>query len=185
MNYIYIYLIFSKTGTWLSKGINIFSDAKYVHASISFDNNFTKMYSFGRKNPDNPFSGGFVKESLYSGVYKKNIESECVIYRLKVTEEQFSSLKDEINIFACDRHKYKYNFIGLFGVLINKPIKRKNSYFCTQFVSEVLIKSNIFDLNKSPELVRPEDLYSDGNLELVYEGLVNNYYNYQQTYSAV
>jgi hypothetical protein len=82
MNYIYVYLIFSKTGTWLSRALNIFSDTKYVHASISFDDSFSKMYSFGRTNPSNPFSGGFVEENLFDGVspipFSKDILDEGI-----------------------------------------------------------------------------------------------------------
>ena len=68
MNNKYIYLVLTKTGTWLSKLICTFSQIKYAHSSISFDGSFTKMYSFGRTNSDNPFSGGFVEESLFEGV---------------------------------------------------------------------------------------------------------------------
>ncbi|MGE5633178.1 MAG: hypothetical protein ACM3TR_19090, partial [Caulobacteraceae bacterium] len=89
MNHKHIYLVFSKTGTWLSKTINLFCEAKYVHTSISFDSSFTKMYSFGRVDPDNPFSGGFVEENLYEGVYKKFSCCECLIYRVRITEEQY------------------------------------------------------------------------------------------------
>ena len=52
-----IYLVFSKTGTILSRILRNFSKTKYVHSSISLDSEFTQMYSFGRKNPYNPFSG--------------------------------------------------------------------------------------------------------------------------------
>jgi hypothetical protein len=81
-------LVFTKTGTWLSKLIYAFSQIKYAHTSISFDISFTKMYSFGRTNPDNPFSGGFVEESLYKGVYSKFSKCECLIHRYPVYKKQ-------------------------------------------------------------------------------------------------
>lgn len=182
MNYRYIYLIFSKTGTWLSKTLNVFSESKYVHASISFDDSFKRMYSFGRTNPDNPFSGGLVEETLYGGVYKKFSESECLIYRVKITENQFENLQFEVENFLKDKDKYRYNFIGLFGVLVNRPIKRKNHYFCSQFVSEVLIKSNVCDWHKTPELIKPTDLFDVKNKEVIYQGFVNDYCSYHKSY---
>ncbi|MBL4936872.1 hypothetical protein JK636_14020 [Clostridium sp. YIM B02515] len=175
MNYIYVYLIFSKTGTWLSRALNIFSDTKYVHASISFDDSFSKMYSFGRTNPSNPFSGGFVEENLFDGVYKNNPLSECIIYKVKITDKQYDCLLKEVQLFQSEKDKYRYNFLGLFGVLVNRPLKRKDHYFCTQFVSEILIKSEIYYTQKMPELIKPSDLFLVHNKELIYEGLITNH----------
>jgi len=183
MKYKHIYLVFSKTGTWLSSLLNIFSDTKFVHSSISFDDSFTEMYSFGRLNPDNPFSGGFVIESLYDGVYKKNKASECLIYQVKVTEKQYFALRNKVDAFIKESEKYKYNFAGLFGIPLGIPIKRKNHYFCSQFVSEVLIQSNIFKTNIPPELMKTSDLFSIKNKELIYEGLINKYYLTNSIYS--
>jgi hypothetical protein len=168
-----VYLVFSKTGTWLSRLISLFIEGKYVHSSISLDDSFTQMYSFGRTTPNNPFSAGFVEESLYDGVYKRFSGSECLIYRLKVTEEQYDTLEDEINRFLIEKGKYKYNFLGLFGVLFNKSVERRNYYFCTQFVSEVLIKTNIYSTVKNPALIRTDDLISIEEKEIIYEGFVN------------
>ncbi len=166
----YIYLVFTKTGTWLSRVIATFSDMKYVHASISFDDSFTKMYSFGRTNPDNPFSGGFVEEDLKGGVYEKYTEARCLIYKVKVTKLQYDSLKMELAKFQNEADKYHYNLIGLVGAKFGIPLKRKHHYFCSQFVSELLINSKIYDINKEPEITYPSDLYSVSNMELLYEG---------------
>lgn len=178
-----IYLVLSRTGTWLSNLISLFTEGKYIHSSISFDSSFTKMYSFGRTNPDNPFSGGFVQESLYDGVYKKFSRSECVIYKLEVTEEQYDILKNEIEGFLEKKDEYKYNFLGLFGVLFNQPVKRKNYYFCTQFVSEILIKSGVYDTDKNPALIKPDDLFSIENKDLIYEGFINQCFRFQKAYN--
>ncbi len=171
----YIYLIFTKTGTWLSRFISAFSDMKYVHSSISFDNSFKKMYSFGRTNPDNPFSGGFVEEDLQGGVYQKFTQTQCLIYQVRVTDEQYKSLKKQLSRFQKDADKYHYNLLGLMGAKIGYPIQRKNYYFCSQFVSELLINSNLYDMSKNPALVAPEDLYDVADLEFIYEGYANLY----------
>ena len=172
----YIYLVFTRTGTWLSKMIYTFSRAKYVHASIAFDNDFTKMYSFGRKDPNNPFSGGFVEENLYCGVFKKYPDCTCMIYRMRVTEEQYSDLKKQVKGFMKEKDAYRYNFLGLFGVLLDMPVKRKNHYFCSQFVSELLINSNVLEIDKRPELIRTNDLFSIKNSEFVWEGFAKESY---------
>ena len=169
----YIYLVFTKTGTWLSRLISVFSDIRYPHASLSFDSSFTRMYSFGRINPDNPFSGGFVVENLHDGVYKRSSNCRCLIFKVKVTNEQYKLLQSYIEDFTKEREKYRYNFLGLCGILFNWPLKRKNYYFCSQFVSEALIKSKVLKTVKAPELTRTDDLYAIKNKELIYEGLVD------------
>lgn len=171
----YIYLIFTKTGTWLSRFITTFSDMKYVHSSISFDNSFKKMYSFGRTNPNNPFSGGFVEEDLQGGVYQKFANTQCLIYKVKVTQEQYDSLKQQVSRFLEEPENFHYSILGLMGVKIGVPIKRKNHYFCSQFVSELLINSNLYDQTKNPALVVPEDLYEVEDMEFIYEGHASLY----------
>lgn len=168
----YIYLVFTKTGTWLSKLIYIFSNIKYAHTSISFDNSLRQMYSFGRINPENPFSGGFVEESIYEGVYKKFTKCECMIYRVKVTTEQYCLLREKIDKFTLEKSNLRYNFLGLFGVLLNMPLRRENHYFCSQFVSEILMESNVFHSEKSPALIKTNELFSIKNKEIIYEGFL-------------
>jgi hypothetical protein len=170
----YIYLVFTRTGTWLSKLIRVFSNIEYPHSSISFDGSFTKMYTFGRTNANNPFSGGFIAENIYEGVYKKYSGSECLIYRVKVSKDQFEQLENEIDNFKKDKEIYRYNFLGLFGVLLNQPLDRKKHYFCSQFVSKVLINSNIYDNDKSPGLIRTNELLEIDNKVKIYEGCIDS-----------
>lgn len=176
MNDRYIYLVFSKTGTWLSRLISAFSNISYPHASLSFDSNFTRMYSFGRVNPDNPFSGGFVEENLHDGIFSRFSSCKCKILKVKVTEAQYLALQEYIREFAKEKEKYRYNFLGLCGIMLNTPIRRKNYYFCSQFISEALIKSKVLEHNKEPELTRTDDLYNIKNRELYYEGFIKERY---------
>lgn len=170
-----IYLVFTKTGTWLSRLIILFSHLKYPHASLSLDDSFTKMYSFGRINPNNPFSGGFVEEDFTKGVYKKFSACQCLIYKVPVTAEQFILLKKEIGQFVRESKRYRYNFLGLLSLLVNCPLKMKNRYFCSQFVAEMLIKSGIFQSEKVPELIRTDELYKIPNQEVFYEGSIRDF----------
>ncbi len=173
-----IYLVFSKTGTWLSNALRVILKAKYIHVSLSFDDRFDCLYSFGRTNPNNPFSGGFVIENLRKGVYKHNPKSECIIYKFKITKEQYDQLLLELDHFKKSPKKLKYNFLGLLTAGLNIRFKRKNYYFCTQFVSQVFIDAGIFNTSKQPELFRPEDILSNiKDYEQIFEGYIVNYVN--------
>lgn len=172
-----IYLIFSYTGTLLSKCIKKITHDKYAHVSISLDDTFTNMYSFGRKHPSNPIWAGLVTENLFDGVFKNFKNSRCLIYKIEISPEQYSILEEIINNFMSEQKKYKYNFIGLFTIKMNNQFKRKYHYFCSQFVSEILHESHIIKLNKSPEFIKPCDLLNI-NIDkktFIYEGLITDF----------
>lgn len=133
------------------------------------------MYSFGRVNPDNPFSGGFSQENLSEGVFKKNVNSECVVYRIAITDEQYHLLVTELERFIATKEYYRYNLLGLLTAKMNVPFKRQRYYFCSQFVSELLIKSNILQLEHSPELIKPTDLLQIEGKEEIFKGYVREY----------
>ena len=173
--YMYIYLVFSKTGTWLSRILQLCIKTKYVHVSISLDDDLETMYSFGRVNPDNPFSGGFVEENFTRGVYTKSRNCECIVYRIKITEEQHRLLESEISSFLAHQESFKYNFLGLFTAGMNIKLKREKHYFCSQFVSELLIKINVLNDNNSPEMIRPTDLLTIETKEEIFQGFVWKY----------
>lgn len=173
----HIYLIFSNTGTLLSKFINLYTKDSYVHVSLSFDNKFDKMYSFGRVFPTVPFIGGLVEENLTEGVYKRFNNTKCIIYKIPVSDYKNKLLKDELKGFLLNKDKYRYNFIGLLTYTINKPLARENHYFCSEFISHLLIESKIYNTDKLPSLIRPNDLLNEIKpKELVYEGLASDLY---------
>jgi hypothetical protein len=171
----YIYLVFSKTGTWLSRALRLFVKTKYVHASVSLDSSLKSMYSFGRLHADNPFSGGFVEENISFGVFKKNRNCECIVYRIRVTQQQYDTLLNELLRFLASRELYRYNFLGLFTAGMRVSLKRERYYFCSQFISELLIKSGIISSSRPPELIRPTDLLGIKTKEKVFEGFIWEY----------
>lgn len=183
----YIYIVFSKTGTWLSRSIGVVTNSNYTHVSISLDSNFDNMYSFGRLNPNNPFSGGLTKESLYEGVFKKSPHCKCLIYKIPVTEKQLTKLKQLLSFYISlnKEIKYRYNFIGLFAVLVDKPLKRNRHFFCSQFITLLLEESKIWTSTKVPELTRPTDIMKMENKTILYEGFLNDFENYNCNLSTI
>jgi hypothetical protein len=132
-----------------------------------------EVYSFGRKSAKNPFIGGFVREDIDSVIFR---QADCAIYSLNITEAEFQKMYQYIQEIASEKEKYRYNFIGLFGVLFQKPIKRKNAFFCSQFVASVLKESKIIDCeDEDLSLVKPSDLTHLANFELLFEGALNDY----------
>jgi hypothetical protein len=171
----YVYILLTDTGTFLNKSIKKYTKAPYNHASIAFDEELNDMYSFGRKNPNNPMNGGFVKEDIFTGTYSRFPATTCVIYRLAVTERDVVKMKRVLNVFIKNQKKFLYNFLGLLGVTLSEPVEFSNSYFCSQFVAEVLSRSGIKLWNKLPALVTPDDFRNHNDLQFVYEGKLFEY----------
>lgn len=171
-----IYIVFSQTGTWLAKVLKIITKEKYVHVSLSLDDTFNNMYSFGRINPNNPLSGGFVQESFNEGIYKKKYNSECKIYKLTINEVQYKKLIEEIERFVDSNVQYKYNLIGLFAASLNIKLKRKRHYFCSQFVSEILKEAEILKEDIFPGTFKPNDFDKFNILEEeIFKGYIRDY----------
>src|SRR6185437_3323434 len=114
-----IYIVLTDTGTLLSKAIGLYTKNDLNHTSIAFDEQLNEMYSFGRKHRNNPFVGGFVRENAKEGIFR---DANCAIFTCKVRESEYDKMRNKIRLIEQDKELYKYNFIGLFGVAVNKGI---------------------------------------------------------------
>jgi hypothetical protein len=169
-----VYLILTDTGTLFTRIIKLYTKKPYNHASLSFDPHLLELYSFGRKRPKNPFIGGFVKESIHAGLLE---QANCAIYCCTISEDQFQKMNHFIQRIEEQKELYRYNLIGLFAIALNKKIKRKNAFFCSQFVSTVLKEGNVIEFSKHPSHVTPYDLQQIPLFQLVYQGDFENYKN--------
>lgn len=164
-----IFVILTYTGSLMAKAIKGVTREAYSHASISFDSTMKKMYSFGQK------LGGFVQESFDKG-YFKEVEDRCTysIYVTFVTEKQKEAMQKFADKIASMKEDFKFNIIGLFTLIMGKESHRKNEYFCSQFVADVLDKgTNI--IKRDPSLYAPMDLIRNKNFKFVSKGVIKNY----------
>lgn len=169
-----VYILLTDTGSLFTKLIKLYTKKPYNHASISFDFELSEVYSFGRKKVENPFHGGFVKENVQKGLFKR---ADCAIYSYIVTEDELKRMREYVKQIEEQKELYGYNFLGLFGFLLNRPIKRKNAFFCSEFVSSVLKECDSLKFEKPTSLIAPCDLQNATNFQLVYEGKLKDYHN--------
>lgn len=167
-----LYFLFTDTGTNLSRLINFFTRESLNHVSIAFDKELSQVYSFGRKRPRNPFIGGFVNEEIRGEFLR---DSNCAVYTLPVTEEHYQMIKRNIQKFEERREDYRYNFLGLIGILLHVEIERKNAYFCSQFIATIMEDTRVFELPKPYCFVTPTDIRNQQGMELIYEGVLGQY----------
>ena len=170
-----LYLILTHTGTALSTIIKYYTKDEFSHVSIALDSDLKEMYSFGRLHPYNPFWGSFVHEEINKGTFKRFKKTKTEVYSFFVTDEQYDKAKKIITYFNENKRKYRFNFIGLACISIHKKVKRKNKFYCAEFVKHVLKSSGISEANHLPVLIKPEDFKQLPGLRLEYEGLLRKY----------
>lgn len=170
-----IYVLLTDTGTLFTKLIKRFTSAPYNHASIALDAGLNNMYSFGRKQAKNPWTAGFVEEDVYEGTFRYFPNTRCVLLRLSVTRKQHDAIARFIWSVQQDRHAYRYNLVGLLGVLFKVRLKRKKAYFCSQFVAEALASAGFSMDGLPPVLATPDDFLRHPAFEIVYEGSLFEY----------
>jgi hypothetical protein len=152
----------------------MFTKAEYNHASICIYDDFREFYSFGRHLIWFPIISGFVTERVNCGMYKYFSETRCVIYSIDVSKTLSDRLEQNLDAFRKNPFIYRYNFKGLLGILLNRPMGSKHHYFCSQFVASVIQDSGIYEFSKNSKLVTPEDFHEIPGLVKVYEGRLSD-----------
>lgn len=150
-----IYIVISQTGTILSRILKNVTGAEYNHASISLVSDLHTMYSFGRLNPYNPFWGGFVVESPYTGTFKRFSNTKAVVLAISISEEKYEEIYEAINTMCINPKKYHYNYLGLCLAAFRIAHQQKNCYYCSEFVKYILTKHNIEGADKLKPIVQP------------------------------
>ncbi len=178
-----IYIVLTRSSTIVSKLIHVVSQDEYTHAAISFDRNLQEMYSFGRKYTYVPFIGRFRRESFNEGVFRAHNNIPGIVIEVKVTEEKYLRAKSLLDNFIANSSVYKYHYLGLLYNFLQKEANNENRFICSEFVYHILKESEIFDINMSSNLVRPETLRTNLRNNIVYEGNLKNpnrrlYYKY-------
>ena len=167
-----IYVLLTDTGTLFTRMIKMVTRAPLNHASIAFDEHLSEVYSFGRKNPGNPFIGGFVKEDMMGKLF---VSASCALYCYRVSDQTYEHMQAYIQQIEREKQSYKYNLLGLFGLLLNIKYERKHAYFCSQFVAAVFEENGFVIAGKPSSMVRPGDFTGVPEFSLVYEGPLNLY----------
>ncbi len=175
-----IYILLTKSNTIVSRLVRLTTFDKYTHVSISFEEDLTPLYSFARHYIYSPLPAGLRPEYLNSGFFKRYPRIPCALYELRVEDDAYEAAKKSVHDMMEQSQRYKFNILGLFMCRLSIPSKRKNHYFCSEFVSEILVQSNALPLPKDPSLMRPSDYTKLPDLSCCYEGRVEGLLAHQQ-----
>ncbi len=170
-----IYIVLSQTGTILSRLLKLVTKKSYNHASISFDRDLYKMYSFGRRHAYNPFWGGFVEESPHWGTFKRFPKTEVLVLSLPVSSDKIENMHTMILDMLESKDSYSYNLRGLCLAAFNVYRKFEDCYYCSEFVKEVLCRSNVDGCEVLGEIVHPVSFLDIPQAEMIYRGRLCDY----------
>lgn len=122
----------------------------YTHAALSIDDAGDEFYSFDFK--------GFCVEHPRKRKHRRLRKS--VFYQFDVTEDEYQKIKERIERFQENPDTYNYNRLGVLFCVLRIPFGRsKKSYFCSQFVAEMLsLCDRTIRLNKRSSLYMPNHL---------------------------
>lgn len=165
-----IYILLTKTNTVISRTIGVVTKEPYTHASLSMNRELTELYSFGRIYKNNPLRAGFIKESFTDSIYEENLEADCAVYEIKITNEQYEKLRIDIEHMKESRKNFSYNALGVIGCAIGFTPSRKNKYFCSEFVAEMLQNIEVLPEDIKPQQIRPSDFTELEISKLIFEG---------------
>ena len=158
-----IFILLTAQPDLMSRFIRFITWGKYTHASIGLEDNFNSFFSFVTK-------GGFYLERPTKSKKAKKMARKCALYRLDVTEQIYEKIKQRIEDFQLHGKQYRYSYIGVLLCLLRIPHYRKNSYFCSQFVSELLTISGAAKLKKKPSVYLPDDFRREPMLNILFQG---------------
>ena len=171
----HVYIVISQTGTLLSRFLKLVTKAEYNHASISLVPDLSTMYSFGRKNPYDPFRAGFVTESARFGTFKRFSQTRIVVLDIAVSEEQYQAIARRINTMTMLKQHYHYNYLGLWLAFLRIRYRQKRCFYCSEFVKDILEKQNIHGVSQLDAIVQPIHFLSLPTAQQIYAGLLREY----------
>ena len=169
-----IYILLTRTGTALGSAIKLYTRGSWSHASIALDENLEELYSFSRKYTWNPFIGTFMEEDIEGGVFAVKTETQCLVLKVRVTDEQYASAEDIISRFKANRQAYGYSVLGLIYFMLGRPRYSSSKYTCAGFVTHVIEGAQVAEFEKHGSLVQPDD-FMHLDSEVVYQGLLRDY----------
>lgn len=134
----------------------------YSHASVGFEDDMDTFYTFVSK--------GFLVESIRRYEKSGRPSFPCALYEISVPEKTYNNVKALVMTYKARKEQLKYSTLGLVLCFLRIPYKRKNRYFCSQFVAEVLHKAQVLRLKKKSTLYFPKDISRHKELKLIFMG---------------
>jgi len=145
----HIYILLTKHTDTFSLLIVALIRGYYSHASIGFDEEQGRFYSFTRR-------GFHIEEPEKICLTRKNVK--CALYKLAVSQEDYDAMREQLMSFHDCHTEWKYDVPGVIMGMVRFPYwRRRYRRFCSQFVAEILESGKETRLKKRSSVVFPDD----------------------------
>lgn len=162
MNNKKLYILLSQYARIDAKFLSWSTRFPYSHASLGLEEDMDTFYTFVTK--------GFLVESITKYEKPGRDSFRCALYELEVSEEVYNRVKEKILDFKDNKENFKYSTLGLILCYLKIPLYRKDRYFCSHFVAEVLQDCGAVQLKKKSTLYFARDISKIDGVKLVYQG---------------
>jgi len=142
--------------------MGILTGFPYTHTTIGLEEDPNTFYSFVYK--------GFIIEKITRYLKPERPPFPCALYEVNVTECAYQQIKELLRDYEKRKATLCYTRTSLVLSLFHIPYKRKNFYFCSHFVAEVLQRSNAVVLKKNSVLCQPKDFHNLKEAHRIFEG---------------
>lgn len=157
-----IYILLTKFHGSGSRVFSFFSRGYYTHASIGLDEDMNTFYSFVVK--------GFMIEKVTRYLKPGREPFPVTLYEISVPEEAYTKIKKKINFFVAYKSRMQYTMLGVILAILRIPYRRKDTFFCSQFVAEILKSVDIVPAHIDSALYLPCDLSTVPGVRLLFVG---------------
>ena len=169
-----IYILLTRSETYVSKLIHLTTSDPFTHVSISFDRSLQPLYGFARKTPRRALPAGLRTEPLNEGYYRQHRDIPCAVYEFQVSDDVYWRAKRLVDEMMENADWYRYNVLGLFLCAMNIPLSRKRYFFCAEFVGYILQHSQAVMLPKEASLMHPTDYALMPGGHCIFQGTIRD-----------
>ena len=170
-----IYLLLSQSGTIPAHILKWFTGADYNHISLGFSKDLLTMYSFGRRYLYLPIPGGFIAEGRDRGIYGRFPNAKIALLELEVPREKKEFLVKRLEAMYANKKKYRYNLLGVGLAAFRIPYQRKEHYYCSEFVRDLLVECGILKSDDFQKIVQPIHFLNLQETKVIFCGKLSEY----------
>lgn len=153
-----IYIVMVELPTLANKILCFFTRFKYSHFSVCLDDKLKKLYAFQVRNKKTPLVGGFMEENESYYFHGKNVKLHEMIFEIPVSDKEYREIYNFIKRIKNDK-EYIFNYVSALFMLLFGGLEVYKSYFCCDFISDILNIIDDIELPKKSYKMKPKDLY--------------------------
>ena len=170
-----VYIVLSQSGSLVSRFLKFITKDDFNHVSIALNEQPQVMYSFGRRFCYYPFWSGFVVESSNFGTFKRFQNTRAVVLSLDVNEDNYLKIKSQISSMLKKQYRFHYNYLGVLFSPFKINVHTKHSFYCSQFVKDILEKNGVLQENTLPTVSKPVDFLEIDGVTKIFDGKLKDF----------